>query len=333
MDAWLLELFNRRLASPWLDDMMVLLSTAGLVLLPGVGCGCCGADRLLRAARSCAWRGTIRLVEQGDREKRSYYRWAWLILTALGVVAVITTTFVLLDRHHRLTRERELEVAKQRAREQRELEQRKRVTGLIQVYMRLKTMAWRERDRTLGLIQAAAQEPSVKKWVKQERERLAPYLKRLAIVERYNRDADRLSLSKEKVPPEAAAAAAGKAAGQAAAPSGSAADGPEALQDARKSPHWRAYLRLRERLRLRNGKYCCKIATGRLLFTRAGSIKGCRGLSQKLCDALALTAPGKQKCFYTVTTDCTSGEVIAVGDVDAEAEQKAEPRAKVTPAK
>jgi hypothetical protein len=268
-------------------------------------------------------------VEDGDREtKRSNLRWAWLILTALGVISTITAAFVLLDRHHRLTRQRELEVAKERARAQRELEQRKRVTGLIQVYMRLETTAWRERDRTLGLIQAAAQEPAVKKWIKQERGRLAPYLRRLAIVERYNRDADRLSLSNEKVQPQAT-----KQPAEQPPPSGAFADGPQASPDARKSPHFRAYLRLREKLRLRQGKYCCKIATGRLLFTRAGSIKGCRRLSKRLCDALSLTAPGKQKCFYTVTTDCTSGEVIAVGDVEAEAERKVESKTKVEPAK
>jgi len=223
--------------------------------------------------------------------------WVWIataliIAGALGVLA-----YALVARHERETRRRELELQQERLAEEKRAEARRFVQGVIKDYLVLRSDDVRRRDRTLQLIAKATDDSSIKQWAEEQRKSIAAELKRLELTEQA-----RYTPQPGEPPPGTTFADQGKV--------------PE--QEEKDSAEWKSYLKARDGLRLARGKYCCKITTGKILFTRASSGEQCRQRTQELCVSLAKAAGEKQKCFYVLSSDCAAGEILAGGDVDAE---------------
>jgi len=231
--------------------------------------------------------------------------WAWLVVIVAVAVAACLLGSSLLRRHDHAVRERELVLQQKRLNARRELQQRRQAAELVRLYLQLDTMQWQRRDRALTLIEATAGAGQLKQWAAQQRAELAPYLQRQQIVQRYNAEANRLSLERKEVAPPASRKAEQEV------------DFGDEGVNAR-APRWKAYFKVREGLRRERGQYCCRISTGKVLFSRAGSVEQCRQQARILCNALSSTVNAQQKCFYTLTTACDGGEVIAVGDVSGE---------------
>ena len=244
--------------------------------------------------------------------------WARIVVLGLAVVALAVVVLVVARRHDRTLEQSGLKLQEQRAKIQRELQRQELVNGVIQRYLALPTTDWELRDQALVLVQQQARDKALIDWAAGRRKEIAPYLRRIRLVQRDHPAADRIAVTAVPEPPSPEAADSGAPvpgqAKQQPAPKGSAfADEGEAVARARKSPHWKTYIKTREQLRLKRGRYCCRITTGRELFSKANSVGECRGYAQLLCDHLAKTIEAKQQCFYALSTACVGGEIIGAG--------------------
>jgi hypothetical protein len=227
----------------------------------------------------------------------------WVRIVALAgvaVLAVLVGRSVLKWRGEEVTR-RQLELQKRRLVEGRALQKRKLVQDLVRDYLALQTKQWPRRDRMLEFIESNTGDNGIKNWAAGQRKKIAPMLKWLATKQRLL-----LEPGAPQPPPAATGAPPVADTGEAGA------KGPVEEGD---TPQWRSYAEVRKRLRLARGRLCCKITTGRILFSRADTMATCRRRAGVLCNALAKAAGEEQKCNYVVARECTSGEIIGGGDV------------------
>lgn len=242
-----------------------------------------------------------------------------MLVIGLAIVGLLA-----LSRHDRAVTARlfELERVRQAAEQRRSRE--RQATRLLAQYLEIPVTDWERREQALALVERTA-EPELKKWAAARRQEIAPYLRRIRLVQRYNAASDKIAVTAVPepaaagTPPPAAPAEQPADAGKAAAAPTFADEG-EALAKARTSPHWKEYIKTREQLRLKRGRYCCRLTTGRELFSKADSVAECRGYAQLLCDLLAKMIDSKQKALYALSTACAGGEIIGAGDVSSSPE-------------
>jgi hypothetical protein len=221
------------------------------------------------------------------------------IVAAIGVaLLVILVGRSALRWHDQEVTRRRLALQKKRLAEQRVLQKRKLVQDLVRDYLALKTKQWPRRDRMLEFIESNTGDNGIKNWASGQRKKIAPMLEWLESKQQLLLDpaSAQRPTSQQPSPPAA----------------GGAAKGPVEEGD---TPQWKSYAAIRKRLRLARGRLCCKITTGRILFSRAATMAACRRKASALCNALAKAAGEQQKCNYVVAEECTSGEIMGGGDV------------------
>lgn len=223
----------------------------------------------------------------------SRVRWAWIVTTLAIAIGVVIFGYVIAARHDRAVTEREHNLQRARLGAAAALEQQKFLSGLVREYLFLDQGAWERRDQVAEFIALGAREKTIKDWATEQRKRLAPALERL---EETRRQQWLASMKQQGL------------------------DHADTVKDGAEpedSPAWKKYNGVRNNLRLKLGTLCCKITTGKILFTRANSVDGCRKHAHRLCEHLARAAEKKQKCLYVVAKDCASGEILGGGDVTA----------------
>jgi len=240
---------------------------------------------------------------------------AWArIVAAVGIAAlVVLVARSAVQRHDAEVSRRALALHKQRVDAQRASDRRTMVAGLVRDYAALQTRQWPRRDRVLELIEGQTDDAALKSWAAGQRKQIAPMLRWLATKQQLLLDPQ----SAQRPATGKPAAADAPAAGAPAAADAPAAPGVDraAEEKRRDTPQWKTYAKIRTKLRRKRGKLCCKITTGRILFSRAESMPLCRRSAAVLCNALAKAAGEQQKCNYTVALECASGEIIGGGDV------------------
>jgi len=265
-------------------------------------------------------------VVVSELQGQSKQQWARLGAVAVLVIGLAIVGLLALSRHDRAVTARVFELERGRQTARQRLERERQVTRLLARYLEIPVTDWERRDQALMLVGERTADPSLKKWAAARRKEIAPYLRRIRLVQRYNAASDKIAVTAVPEPsaaatPQPAAPAQQPAdAGKAAAAAPAFADEGEALAKARKSPHWKEYIKTREQLRLKRGRYCCRITTGRELFSKADSVAECRGYAQLLCDLLAKMIDAEQKSLYALSTACAGGEIIGAGDVSSSPE-------------
>jgi hypothetical protein len=240
------------------------------------------------------------------------------IVAAVGIAALLALVGrSALRRHDEEVTRREAVRHKQRVAAQRASDRQVMVANLVRDYAALQTRQWPRRDRMLELIEGQTDDAALKAWAAGQRKKIAPMLSWLASKQQLLLDPQRPQRpQRPKLPPSP---------GKLPPPGTPAADAPprpgadQAAEEKRlDTPAWKTYAKTRTKLRRQRGKLCCKITTGRILFSRADAMGGCRRSAARLCNALAKAAGARQRCNYTLAQECASGAIIGGGDVTGE---------------
>lgn len=240
------------------------------------------------------------------------------IVAAVGIAVLLALVGrSALLRHDAEVTRRATSLHKQRVAAQRAGDRRAMVANLVRDYAAMQTHQWPRRDRVLELIEGQTDDAALKTWAAGQRKKIAPMLRWLASKQQLLLDP---GAAAPPLPPPAGKPSTGKqpsadVPADAPAKPGAAKDANEQRRD---TPQWRDYAKIRTKLRRQRGKLCCKITTGRILFSRADGMVGCRRRAAQLCNALARAAGAQQRCNYTLAQECASGAIIGGGDVTGE---------------